>query len=77
MKLPPPATELMVPASTAAKNRKTGCWIGGKCTRKDTWGKELSEVRGAQTVTTFVVNRGRPLIAEQEPGFLARRAGLV
>lgn len=24
MKLPPPATELMMPARTAAKNRKTG-----------------------------------------------------
>ena len=27
MKLPPPATELIVPASTAAKNRKIGSWM--------------------------------------------------
>ena len=33
MKLPPPATELMAPARTAAKKRKTG-WP--MCTRKDT-----------------------------------------
>src|ERR1700733_14692999 len=65
MKLPPPATELMMPARTAAKNRKAGGLIGGKCTRKDTWGKELSEVNGTQTVTTFVVNCRRPPTGEQ------------
>jgi hypothetical protein len=69
MKLPPPATELMMPARTAAKNRKTGWWIGGKCTRKDTRGRELSEVTDAQMVTAFVVDRV-PRIGGKSPGFL-------